>query len=503
MNVLLVYPSYPDTFWSFKYVLPFISRKAAFPPLGLLTVAAMLPEAWTKRLVDMNVQTLGDADIAWADMVLVSAMLVQEQSAREVIARARAAGKTVVAGGPAFTAEHERFEGVDHFVLDEGEVTLPPFLSDFARGEAKAVYSSPERPDLSATPIPRWELIDFKDYASMAVQYSRGCPFDCEFCSIVVMNGRTPRVKAPERMLAEIESLYEAGYRGVIFIVDDNFIGNKGRVKRFLPELARWQAEHEYPFKFMTEASVNLAQDEELMRLMSEANFHKVFLGIETPSTSSLQECGKSQNVATDIPTAIRTINQHGMQVMGGFIVGFDSDTESIFERQIRFIQEIGVVTAMVGVLSAIPKTRLWKRLRAENRLLGSASGDNTDGSPNFVPKMDLDALVDGYRHILDTIYSTKHYYRRIGTFLKNYQPTVRGRIDKADIKAGLKSLWVIGVVSKARFRYWLLMIKTLATKRKALPVAVEMAIMGRHFERMARRVIVEAAGLEDRAGNA
>ncbi|MGE4553467.1 MAG: B12-binding domain-containing radical SAM protein, partial [Desulfovibrionaceae bacterium] len=363
--------------------------------------------------------------------------------------------------------------------------------------------SSPVRPEITATPAPRWELIDFRDYASMAVQYSRGCPFDCEFCSIVVMNGRVPRVKAPDQMLREIDSLYTAGYRGVIFIVDDNFIGNKGKVKRFLPELARWQAEHKYPFKFMTEASVNLAQDEELMRLMSEANFHKVFLGIETPDVDSLKECGKQQNVAADIPAAIRAINGHGMQVMGGFIVGFDSDTESIFERQIRFIQENGVVTAMVGVLSAIPKTRLWKRLRDENRLLGSASGDNTDGSPNFVPRMDMDTLVGGYRRILDTIYSTKHYYKRIGTFLKNYHPTVRGRTDAADIKAWLKSLWVIGVVSRARFRYWLLMLKTLLTKRKAFPVAVEMAIMGRHFERMARRVIREAVALEGRARRA
>jgi len=313
MNILLIYPSYPDTFWSFKHIMPFISKKAAFPPLGLMTVAAMLPGDWSKRLVDLNVRPLLDEDLAWADMVFLSAMLIQEPSARETIARATALGKRVVAGGPAFCVGPERFPGVDHFVLDEGEVTLPMFLADWEKGEPKPLYSSTERPDLSRTPIPQWNLIDFKDYVSMPVQYSRGCPFDCEFCGIVTMNGRVPRNKSPQQMLAELQSLYDAGWRRNIFIVDDNFIGNKAKVKVLLPHVIDWQKRHGYPFTFMTEASINLATDPELMRLMSEANFSKVFVGIETPSTDCLKECGKVQNVNIDFTTAIKTINRNGM----------------------------------------------------------------------------------------------------------------------------------------------------------------------------------------------
>ncbi|WP_300156285.1 B12-binding domain-containing radical SAM protein [Solidesulfovibrio sp.] len=490
MKVLLIYPVYPDTFWSFKHILPFISRKAAFPPLGLLTVAAMLPTQWEKRLVDVNVAPLRDEDLAWADMVFISAMLVQEAGARDVIARARNMGKRIVAGGPAFTAQPERFRGVDHFVLNEAEITLPPFLDDLARGTPKPVYASSERPDISRTPLPQWDLIDFRDYVTMSVQYSRGCPFDCEFCDIVVMNGRRPRVKPVEQMLRELESLHDAGWRGPVFIVDDNFIGNVASVKQFLPRLIDWQTRHGYPFKFMTEASINLARDGELVRMMSNANFHKVFIGIETPSTDSLEECGKKQNVSMDFPEAIKTLHQNGLQVMGGFIVGFDSDTEGIFEQQIRFIQKIGVVTAMVGILTAMPQTRLWRRLKAENRLLGDATGENTDASLNFIPAMNREALINGYKRLLATLYSPEYYYARINTFLKNYTPTARGRLARSDFRAFLNSLWRIGILSRARFDYWKLLAKTALTKRKALPVAVELAILGRHFQLVAKRAL-------------
>lgn len=490
MKILLVYPVYPDTFWSFKHILSFVSRKAAFPPLGLLTVAALLPATWEKRLVDANVAPLRDEDLAWTDMVFVSAMAVQEAGAREVIARSRAMGKRLVAGGPAFTAQPERFGDVDHLVLDEAEVTLPRFLEDLARGVPKSVYVAAERPDIVNTPIPQWDLIDFRDYVTMSVQYSRGCPFDCEFCDIVVMNGRRPRVKAAGQMLLEIGSLYDAGWRGPVFIVDDNFIGNIASVKQFLPRLIDWQAAHGYPFKFMTEASINLAQDRELVRLLRDANFHKIFIGIETPSTDSLRECGKKQNMAADFSQAIKMLHQNGLQVMGGFIVGFDSDTEGIFEQQINFIQNMGVVTAMVGLLSAMPKTRLWRRLKAENRLLGNATGENTDGSLNFIPVMRREVLIGGYKRILSTIYDPHSYYQRINTFLGNYAPTARGRLAWSDLRAFLKSLWSIGVLSRARFVYWKLLVKTALTKRKALPVAVELAIIGRHFQLVAKRAL-------------
>jgi radical SAM superfamily enzyme YgiQ (UPF0313 family) len=288
MKVLFVYPEYPDTFWSFKYVLKFISKKAAFPPLGLLTVGAMLPEEWQKKLVDLDVESLKDDDIEWADMIFLSAMIVQKKSAQEIIDRCRIHGKKIVAGGPAFTTQHEEFTGVDHYVLNEVEVTLPLFLEDLRKGQLNKVYTSDKKPDITKTPLPLWSLINSDDYATMAIQYSRGCPFNCEFCDIVIMNGRVSRCKNPEQMQREFQALYDAGWRKSVFIVDDNFIGNKREVKRMLPGLVQWQKEHKYPFTLLTEASTDLANDEELMQMMSRANFFKVFLGLETPDMESL-----------------------------------------------------------------------------------------------------------------------------------------------------------------------------------------------------------------------
>ena len=405
MNILLVYPEYPATFWSFKHVLKYIAKKAAYPPLGLLTIASMLPEKWNLKLIDANVNELKDEDIAWADMVFISAMIVQKDSAQQIINRTKNLGKKVVAGGPVFTTQPEKFKGVDHFVLNEAEITLPLFLEDLKKGKAKPLYTSKERPDITKTLVPAWSLIDLKDYATMCIQYSRGCPFNCEFCDIVIMNGRIQRAKAPEQMINEIQSLYEAGWRGPLFIVDDNFIGNKVNVKKMLPLFIEWQKTHKYPFKLITEASTNLAEDKELMQMMSTANFYKVFLGIETPCVESLKECGKMQNVSRDLGEAVKIIHQNGMQVMGGFIVGFDSDPENIFEAQIKFIQQVGVVTAMVGVLTALPQTRLWRRLKAENRLLSDSTSEATDGNLNFIPKLGKEMIERGFKKILYNIY--------------------------------------------------------------------------------------------------
>ncbi len=491
-NILLVYPKYPDTFWSFKHVLKFIKRKSAFPPLGLLTIAAMLPETWNKKLIDVNVEELTDEHIAWADMVFVSAMIVQKTSAQEIIDRCKAQKKTVVAGGPVFTTQHENFKNVDHFILNEAEITLPLFLADLEKNKLQPVYTSPKRPDITTTPIPLWNLINFKNYATMAIQYSRGCPFNCEFCDIIIMNGRIPRVKTPEQFVKEFQSLYDAGWRGSIFVVDDNFIGNVAYVKQMLPKLIAWQKQYNYPFTLLTEASTNLSADQELMQLMSAANFCKVFLGIETPSKEGLKECGKFQNAARDLAEAVKTIHQNGMQVMGGFIVGFDTDTENIFDTQIKFIQEIGVVTAMVGLLTVLPQTRLWHRLKAEKRLLSDATGENTDGVLNFIPKMNKDKLVAGYKRIFSTIYSRKYYYKRIETFIKQYNPTVHARITRTDLQAFLRSVWNIGILSRARLKYWKLLVKTILTKRKALPMAVELAIYGIHFEKVVKRAVAK-----------
>ncbi|MBU4454964.1 B12-binding domain-containing radical SAM protein, partial [Patescibacteria group bacterium] len=405
------------------------------------------------------------------------------------INRCKSFGKTVVAGGPAFTAQAEKFSGVDHFVLNEAEITLPLFLNDLQEGMPMPVYTSTKRPDITKTPIPLWSLINFKDYVTMAVQYSRGCPFNCEFCDIIILNGRIPRVKREKRFINEIQSLYNAGWRGSIFIVDDNFIGNKTQVKKMLALLIEWQKKLNYPFKFFTEASVNMADDEELMQLMSKANFYKVFIGIETPHIDSLQECGKTQNIATNLIEAVKTIQLNGMQVMAGFIVGFDNDPPNIFDAQIKFIREVGVVTAMVGLLNALPGTRLWHRLQAESRLVGDTKGENTDGSLNFIPKMGEYRLREGYKKILSEIYSYKQYYRRIDKFIKNYKPTVKVKITTLDgAKAFVKSIFKIGF-SRAGLLYWKLIFKTSFTKIRALPEAVELAIMGLHFKKIADKI--------------
>lgn len=489
MNILLVYPEYPDTFWSFKYALKFISKKAAFPPLGLLTVAALLPGEWEKKLVDMNVEELLDDHIAWADLVFLGAMLIQSDSAQEVVRRCRAAGRKIVAGGPLFTTGHDKFADIDHFVLNEAEITLPRFLDELKAGKAGPLYTSERKPDITRTPVPLWSLINLKNYATMPVQYSRGCPYNCEFCDIVIMNGRIPRTKTPGQMVREFQALYDAGWRKSVFIVDDNFIGNKRNVKQVLPVLAAWQKEQGYPFTLLTEASVDLAGDSELMQMMSKANFFKVFVGIESPNPESLRECDKQQNASRNLAEAVTVIHRHGMQVMGGFIVGFDHDPENIFELQKKFIQEVGIVTAMVGLLTALPQTRLWHRLKAEGRLLGDASGENTDGLLNFQPVMDREMLLNGYRRLLGTIYSQKYYYQRINTFLKNYRPTVRARVSRDDMAALLRSIWQLGVKSRVRFRYWKLLIKTLLLKHRAIPTAVELAIFGLHFEQILKRL--------------
>ncbi len=487
MKALLIYPSIPDTFWSFKHILKFIRKRAAHVPLGLLTIASMLPRDWTLRLIDMNVEPLTDEAIQWADKVFIGAMVIQKSAVREVVARCKALGKPVVAGGPLFSSTPEEFPEIDHLVLTEAEVTLPLFLEDLAAGEPKHVYTSEERPDITKTPLPRWDLINRELYACMSIQYSRGCPFDCEFCDIVKLNGRRPRVKSNEQMIREIQVLYDLGWRGRVFIVDDNFIGNKARVKSFLRELNVWQEARRYPFTLFTEASVNLAQDEELMTLMSSAGFDSVFLGLETPFDESLVECGKHQNRSVDLLEAVKTIQRHGMEVMGGFIIGFDNDPPNIFDRQIKFIQNSGVVKAMIGLLNAIPGTRLYQRLREEGRLLDNCTGDNCDGSLNFIPKMDAQTVREGYQSVLNYIYSPKNYYSRILEFLKDYQPVRRKRVDKLEIRAFFSSILYLGILDKGKNKiyYWKLLITAFLFHRKKFGEAVSSAIFGYHFRKL------------------
>ena len=401
MNILLIYPEFPDTFWSFKHALKFIRKKAALPPLGLLTLAAMLPEDWSKRLVDVNVTKLTEKDLAWADCAYISAMVVQRESARKTIAKCKALGLKVIAGGPLFTSEKESFVDVDHFVLNEAEITLPRFLEDLEKGFAKRIYETTEFCDIRETPAPMWKLADLKRYASMSIQFSRGCPFNCEFCNVTALFGHRPRIKTAEQIINELDSLYNLGWRGQIFFVDDNFIGNKKYLKtELLPALVEWQRDKK-GIPFYTEASVNLSDDEPLMEMMVEAGFDAVFIGIETPDKECLTECNKKQNKNRDLVESVKRIQRSGLQVQGGFIVGFDNDTQSIFQRQIDFIQNSGIVTAMVGLLQAPAGTKLYERLKQEGRLLGDMSGDNVDGTTNIIPRMDLEALHSGYKNIM------------------------------------------------------------------------------------------------------
>lgn len=490
MKALLVYPEFPDTFWSFKHALAFVRKRASLPPLGLLTVAAMLPEPWEKRLVDTNVRRLRDRDIAWADCVFVSAMAVQRAAAQRVIARCRRAGKRVVAGGPLFTAEPEAFPEPDHLILGEAERVLPGFVADLERGEARRLYAAAGFPELHDTPVPLWRLADLRRYATLSLQYSRGCPFNCDFCNVTALFGHRPRTKSAAQVLAELDALHEAGWRGGVFFVDDNLIGNKHRLKtELLPALIEWRRSHRLS-GFLTEASINLADDAELMDLMVRAGFTTVFVGIETPDAAGLAECSKNQNTGRDLVADVKRIQRAGLQVQGGFIVGFDSDTPSIFERQIAFIQQSGIVTAMVGLLEALPGTRLFERLKREGRVAGITSGDNVDGTTNIVPRMGLDTLRAGYRRILSHIYSPKHYYARLRTFLREYQPPKlkgTGRVTLADLRAFARSIVRLGILGRERVHYWKLLAWTAVRRPELLSTAVTLAIYGHHFRKVCR----------------
>jgi radical SAM superfamily enzyme YgiQ (UPF0313 family) len=450
MNVLLVYPEFPDTFWSFKHALQFVMKKASNPPLGLATIAAMLPEGWNKRLIDMNVTPLRQADLQWADLVMISAMVVQRTSVEDVIARCQAVGVKTVAGGPLFTGEYQRFPGVDYFVLNEGEITLPLFLQDFENGRPQHVYATPEYADLSQTPAPMWELLDLKKYDCMCIQFSRGCPFNCDFCNVTALLGHKPRLKSTRQVIDELDRLYALGWRRSIFFVDDNFIGNKKVLKQeILPALIEWR-KGKQGCMFITEASVNLSDDEELMELMSAAGFKSVFVGIETPDEDSLTECRKTQNKNRDLLDSVHAMHSHGLQVMGGFIVGFDSDTPSIFQRQVDFIQKSGIVTAMVGLLQAPYGTQLYQRMEQEGRLLDEMTGDNVDGSTNIIPKMDAQVLKQGYINILDQIYSPRLFYQRVRTFLEGYRVPVESvSVHLEEVVALLRSVVRLGILGQ------------------------------------------------------
>jgi radical SAM superfamily enzyme YgiQ (UPF0313 family) len=487
MRVLLLNPEFPDTYWSFRHALPFEGKRCAFPPLGLLTVSALLPSTWEKRLIDLNVQSLKTSDLDWADIVFVTAMLVQKDSFKQLLKRCKERGKRVVVGGPYVTTSSENLPEADHIFIGEVETTLPGFIKDLADGVARRRYQASERPSLLATPVADFHLANLKRYSAMSVQYSRGCPFSCEFCDIIEIYGRVPRTKSNQQMLAEFDALLDLNWRGTVFIVDDNFIGNKRNVRALLPELAAWQKRNGYPFSLLTESSVNLADDEPLLASMREAGFRRVFLGIETPVEESLKEAQKSQNRG-DLLKSVKKIQSYGMEVMAGFIVGFDNDPEDIFERQIDFIRKSAIPLAMVGLLNALPDTQLWRRLKREGRLLGEASGNNTSCSLNFKTRMDPETLIQGYKSIMRTIYSPHEYYMRALESMKRtaqefIEPQQYNIISAATAFA--RVLIKLGVLDRDRKEFWSFVTQAFLTHHQKVAESLRLAAMGYHFRKL------------------
>ncbi len=482
MKVLMIYPEFPDTFWSFKHALPFQGKRSAYPPLGMLTVAAMLPASWQKRAVDLNVRPLKDSELDWADVVFLSGMMVQGPSMKKVLMRAKERGLRTVVGGPIASTNDPNIADVDHVVEGEAEELISILAKDLESGTARPHYKAPVLPDLTQVPIPELGLLNLRKYSSMAVQYSRGCPFTCEFCDIIEIYGRKPRTKIPEQVLAELDQIYYMGWRGRVFLVDDNFIGNKKNVKILLPELVRWNRDHNYPFSFLTEASLNLAEDKELLEYMRDAHFNGVFMGIETPVPESLKETTKFQNLRKDLLESVKLVQSYGMEVMAGFIVGFDSDPPDVFERQIQFIRDAAIPVSMVGLLSALPNTQLWRRLKAEGRLLRESMGNNTLLDMNFIPRMDTQELLDGYRRILQTIYYPREYFSRVQSFLSQLGTPTRTPIVFSDLIAVARSVWKQGLRSDYRKEYWKFLAQAVRRHRQHLDKALTLAIMGHHF---------------------
>jgi radical SAM superfamily enzyme YgiQ (UPF0313 family) len=452
----------------------------------------MLPKDWEKKLIDMNVSKLKDEYLVWADYVFLSGMNIQIKSFREVIRKCNTLGVKIVVGGPLATTQYQDFLGVDHFILNEAENTLPPFLEDLKNGNPKHIYSSEEFPDITNSPIPMWELLEINKYASLSMQYSRGCPYDCDFCSIIILNGRVPRTKTSTQFITELETLYKLGWRGPISVVDDNFIGNKQKLKNeLLPILTSWSKQKKYPFAFITEVSINLADDDDLMDKMISAGFNSIFVGIETPDADGLLECGKSQNLKRNLVSSVKVLQQKGFIVSAGFIVGFDTDSPAVFQNQIDFIQDSGIVSAMVGLLNAPSGTKLFKRLQSENRMLHMFSGNNMDGSMNFIPKMNYTELIGGYSKIIKTIYSQKEYYTRLVDFLKNYKiPSWnKNKIKLKEIRAFLMLVWLLGTLEKGKKYFWKLFAFSLFKHPNKFSLAMTMAVYGYHFRRIAAKI--------------
>ena len=485
MRVLLLYPLFPKSFWSFEKTLALVDCKALLPPLGLITVAALLPQKWEFRLVDHNIQEITEADWEWAELVIISGMIVQKKDLLAQIGEAKQRDKLVAVGGPYATTSPQEVESADFLILDEGEITLPMFIAAVERGDRSGVFRATEKPAVTETPIPRYDLLNLSAYDNMSVQFSRGCPFQCEFCDIIVLYGRKPRTKTPEQLIAELEFLYDLGWRGAVFMVDDNFIGNKRNVKLLLRELKVWMADKGYPFGLTTEASVDLAKDEELMELMVECNFKKVFLGIETPDTDSLALTNKMQNTRDPLNESIDKITRAGMQVMAGFIIGFDGEKPHAGDRIVQFVEQTGIPMAMFSMLQALPNTALWHRLEREGRLLNSAANINQTTLMNFVPTRAIEDIATEYVEAFWQLYEPKAYLNRIFRYymkLGEAKNVVSKRTSWKTIRALGLLLWKQGVQAPSRWLFWRNLIQVIVRKPRQLEIYLTLCAYLEHF---------------------
>ena len=460
MRALLIYPIFPPTFWSYDKSLELVDRKVLLPPLGLITVAGILPQEWEFKLVDRNVREVEEEEWQWADIVIFSAMIVQKVDLLEQIAEAKKRAKLVAVGGPYATSVPEEIVGADFLILDEGEITLPEFVKAVTNGEKQGIFRTTEKPDVTHTPIPRYDLLELDAYDSMSVQFSRGCPFQCEFCDIIVLYGRKPRTKTPQQLLKELDYLYDLGWRRGIFMVDDNFIGNKRNVKLLLKELKIWQEEHQYPFRFNTEASVDLAQDQELMDLMVDCYFDAVFLGVETPDEESLKLTKKFQNTRNSLTDTIDTLIKAGLRPMAGFIIGFDSEKQGSGDRIIKFVEDAAIPTAMFGMLQALPNTALWNRLEKEGRLRIDGKQDiNQSTLMNFVPTRPIDEIANEYIKAFWQLYDPNTFLdRTYRCFLKMGAPRANPPFKFpawTDLKALAIVVWRQGFKRSTRWKFW------------------------------------------------
>ncbi len=530
INALMIQPKTPQSFWSHDSSLRSAGFKTVMPPLGLMTVAAMLPASYKVRLIDLNVRDLDVRDVELSDIVFLTGMWIHRESFLKIVAICHDLGKTIVAGGPLVQSAYGRNERdyldsgkIDHLILYEAENNLPQFLRDFAQGKAKKVYDNRERPGLSLTPPPRFDLIRPGDYASMALQFSRGCPFNCEFCDIIQMFGRIPRTKSPAQFMAEVEALYATGYRGRLFIVDDNFIANRKSVKEMLRLLAPWQRERKYPYLLFTEASIDLAGDNELLDLMVRSGFTSVFIGIESPDSETLRATNKKQNASCDMSAAIEKIQRAGIEVMAGFIFGFDTDTEDVFDRQLDFIRANGIAQSMTGLLAAMPNTDLYRRLEREGRLVvhdNPHSGDNVDTVLNFIPRMPAEKLIEGYTRVISETYAPRNYFARALTLISrlpdmkisgfNWSAPWRWDLAMARIVNNPNRILLVFELAKLffspfGFRALWFLLRSFRYGFFALPVAIELVFRGRHYAtvagRIARRKAHPAASIGEGTG--